>query len=90
MGLNEFRNSACGRPVGKLFHKNCPAISKAVLQIVCAGEWKTKPVNGVFWRILAVTIYKLMLKILGHKAIQRFVYHSSHVGFTSASKRTPF
>ena len=33
---------------------------------------------------------KLMPKIFGQKAIQRFVYYSSHVKIVSVSKRTAF
>ena len=46
-----------------------PCYIKVILQIVCAGEWKSKPVNGVPERVLAITVYKLMLKIFGHKMI---------------------
>lgn len=49
-----------------------------------------KPVNRVPWRVMAITVYKLMLRIFGHKVMRRFVYHNSHVGFTSASKWTSF
>ena len=38
-------------------------------------------INGVPWRVLAITVCKHKMKIFGHKAIQRFVYHSGHVGF---------